>query len=61
MRLGVQALYINHPVTQSYVTISAGVATFIPNANLVPSDLIARADQALLQAKQQGRNRVILY
>jgi diguanylate cyclase (GGDEF)-like protein len=61
MRLGVRALHINHPVTQSYVTISAGVATLIPSPNLIPSDLIACADQALLRAKEQGKNRVVVY
>ncbi len=38
------------------VTLSAGVASFIPTHELSPQQLIADADAALYQAKQQGRN-----
>ena len=40
------------------VTISIGVATFVP-AQEEEGQLMARADAALYQAKQAGRNRVI--
>jgi diguanylate cyclase (GGDEF)-like protein len=40
-----------------YVTVSAGVATLIPKAELQPSSLVAAADEALYQAKRTGRNR----
>jgi len=43
-----------------YVTLSLGVASLISNHDLSPEDLIAQADQALYQAKNQGRDRVIL-
>ena len=42
-----------------YVTISIGVATVIPPNNTQPETLINAADQALYQAKQQGRDRVV--
>jgi len=39
-----------------YMTISIGVAQLRPDEN--PDELLSRADQALYQAKQSGRNRV---
>jgi PleD family two-component response regulator len=38
------------------VTISAGVATLLPNE--APDALLARADSALYAAKARGRNRI---
>ena len=39
------------------VTVSVGIATFTPEDSL--KDFLHRADQALYQAKEQGRNRII--
>jgi two-component system, cell cycle response regulator len=41
------------------VTISAGVATTLDEAELDAAGLIRRADEALYEAKRQGRNRVV--
>ena len=44
--------------SRKLVTVSLGVAIHHRGEKLVLSDLIESADQALYQAKQQGRNRV---
>ena len=61
-RRGIEALCIaNSPSEVSdYVTISAGVAAVVPDGELEPGSLFDMADQALYQAKRNGRNRVEL-
>ena len=58
-----KSLQIPHNNSQAgdYVTMSCGVA--IANFNLVktPEELIANADKALYQAKEQGRDRAIFW
>ncbi|MCG5057413.1 MAG: diguanylate cyclase [Limnoraphis sp. WC205] len=56
----VRSLQIPHkncPV-EPYITISVGVASLIPESPFRPETLIFRADQALYQAKTNGRDRV---
>jgi diguanylate cyclase (GGDEF)-like protein len=43
-----------------YVTLSFGVASVIPDQAFSPENLIAKADEALYEAKQKGRDRVII-
>ena len=38
------------------MTLSIGIATVIPNPQMLPLDLLQAADNALYQAKAQGRN-----
>ncbi|MGB8687231.1 MAG: GAF domain-containing protein [Microcoleus sp.] len=40
------------------VTVSMGIATVIPSLGSSPDELVALADQALYDAKQQGRDRI---
>ncbi|MEA5514205.1 diguanylate cyclase domain-containing protein [Nodularia sp. UHCC 0506] len=54
----VEQLNIPHAASavKQHVTLSIGIATVIPTLDLVPLALISAADQALYQAKAQGRN-----
>ncbi|MGB3203789.1 MAG: diguanylate cyclase [Crinalium sp.] len=51
-------LHANSTVSQ-YVTISLGVACTIPSLESSATMLVAMADEALYQAKKQGRDRVV--
>ena len=42
---------------QDIVTVSLGISCVIPNCDIKPDTLIASADEALYDAKQQGRDR----
>jgi diguanylate cyclase (GGDEF)-like protein len=44
----------------SSVSLSQGIASIVPTHDTKPETVIELADQALYQAKQQGRNRYIV-
>ena len=62
IRSGVSNCQIAHQgsAVSKYVTLSIGVACTVPTRDRSPNQLIAAADTVLYQAKQQGRDRLIL-
>lgn len=63
LRRSVEDMEMPHPGSKisSYVTISLGTATVIPDETLEFEELLRRADQSLYMAKENGRNRVESY
>ncbi|NBW48993.1 MAG: diguanylate cyclase [Betaproteobacteria bacterium] len=57
----VRALGMPHPLAyESVVTVSCGVAVTVPGPEDSLESLLGQADDALYEAKAQGRNRVVL-
>jgi diguanylate cyclase (GGDEF)-like protein len=59
----IEELDIRHDASpiQPTLTLSVGVACLIPSFLHTPQTLVEQADQALYQAKAQGRNRRWVY
>jgi diguanylate cyclase (GGDEF)-like protein len=58
----IEDMKIPHPMNEAsqYVTISAGMASVVPDENHLPARLMDEADKALYKAKQSGRNRFVV-
>jgi len=63
LRKGVAGMEINISqqglLVGQHITISCGIAVVVPEGEENPESLLAQADKALYQAKEQGRNRVV--
>jgi diguanylate cyclase (GGDEF)-like protein len=63
LRSAILDLEIPHETSSvaNVITVSFGVFTTLPEKGLSPETMIEFADKALYQAKEQGRNKVVLY
>ena len=61
IRTQIANLNLEHPESDASdrISLSLGVTSIIPSVQYTKEQLLATADKALYQAKQQGRNRVI--
>ena len=62
LRSKIQELHIRSDVSHcaNVVTVSIGIATISPDAKVLEMDMVKAADEALYEAKRQGRNCVYL-
>ena len=60
---GIHALAIPHAKSdvKDIVTLSLGITSLIPTRDIKPDTLIASADKAMYNAKQEGRDRYCIY
>jgi diguanylate cyclase (GGDEF)-like protein len=58
----VENMNIPHPMSEcsQYLTISAGIASMVPDDNNSHEKILDEADKALYMAKKTGRNRVVV-
>jgi len=60
IRADVAALVVDAAGTKLSTHASIGVAAFPESGVTSPDELVARADEALYQAKRAGKNRVVI-
>jgi diguanylate cyclase (GGDEF)-like protein len=59
LRTAVEAAVFQGKQKPAYLTVSLGLASY-PQHGLTPKLLVDQADQALYEAKQEGRNRIVV-
>ena len=62
IRSKLKSMQIPHPKSKAskYVSISMGIASLYHNQVIASEELIAMADKALYEAKEQGRDRAVI-
>lgn len=62
IRLNISQLQIPHPLSliDDYVSLSLGVSCIEPDSKATEQQLLSAADEALYEAKKQGRTRAVL-
>ena len=58
-----KAVHVEHKAStvSEFLTLSIGVSSWVPQQNTTAQILVQTADQALYQAKQTGRDRVVVF
>jgi diguanylate cyclase (GGDEF)-like protein len=57
----IKAMTIDHQGTKVGATISSGIICCVPDVNTISDSIISGADQALYMAKQEGRDKVVVF
>jgi diguanylate cyclase (GGDEF)-like protein len=61
LRLSVASMVVPWEQTLPQVTISLGIATFTGDMDILADDVLHRADEALYESKENGRNRTTVW
>jgi diguanylate cyclase (GGDEF)-like protein len=61
IRTRIQELRFENGEITSVITVSLGVASVVPDNEMKPDELISAADRALYKAKDDGRNKVVVW
>ena len=57
----IKTMTIDHQGNKVRATVSSGVICCVPDVNTISDSIISCADQALYMAKQEGRDRVVVF